>query len=167
MLIKEKAGNISSVSATKAEIDLLPIEWFETNKRIQHKQTRQGKNISLRFLGENPDLKEGDILWSDEHTIIVVEIIPCECIIITPGNLMSASSVSYEIGNRHLPLYIEENDLLVPFDLPLYNLLLAQSYQVAAGTRKLNHLLKTTVLPHLQISDGVVVNEIYKLSTIS
>ena len=66
--------------------------------------------------------------------------------------ILAASSLCYEIGNRHLPLFYEGNDLLVPFEMPLHNLLQAAGFLLRVEERKLNNALKTTVLPHLQVT---------------
>ena len=150
ILVKEKLGNIYSAFSDKRDIDLLSIEWHEARKRILNKKTRQSKDVTLKFLNENPNLKDGDILWQDENTIIAVEINPCDCIIITPGSMLQASSICYEIGNRHLPLFFEGDELLSPYDVPLYNLLQVLGYAIKAGERKPSNSFQTTVLPHLQ-----------------
>jgi len=152
MLIEEKFGNINTTPINDCGIDVVSIEWYEANKRILHKQTKCGIAVTLKFFKENPDLKDGDILWQGHNTIIVVEILPCQCIVITPGNILIASSVCYEIGNRHLPLFYEGGDLLVPYEVPLCNLLEASGYQFAVQERKLNNAIKTSVLPHLRIA---------------
>ena len=152
MLIKEKLGNIKTTTIISQDIDAVIIEWYEAGKRILHKQTKSGIDITIKFLKENPDLKDGDILWRDENSIIAVEIKPCKCIIITPGDMLMASSICYEIGNRHLPLFYEGEDLLVPYEMPLYTLLQASGYELRMEERKLSNAFKTTVLPHLQVA---------------
>jgi urease accessory protein len=144
MVITEKLGNIYTASITNCAVDAVIIEWYEANKRILHKQTKTGIDITIKFLKENPGLKEGDILWRDENSMIAVEIKTCKCIVITPGTMLAASSVCYEIGNRHLPLFYEGDDLLVPYEVPLHNLLQASGYRVKTEERKLNNELRTT-----------------------
>jgi urease accessory protein len=155
MLIEEKLGNLYTSPGSNCDIDVVMIEWHEANKRILHKQTKDGIAVTLKFLKQAPNLRDGDILWQDQHKIIVVEVLPCTCIVITPDSILTASSVCYEIGNRHLPLFYEGDDFLVPYEIPLYNLLEASGYAVKIGERKLNNALKTTVLPHLQVADIV------------
>ena len=154
MLIKEKQGNLSTVPINNRDIDWLCIEWYEAKKRLMHKQTSSGLTVSTKFLQDNPDLKEGDILWMDEKTVIVIEIKTCKCIVITPGNIMNASAVCYEIGNKHLPLFYEGQDLLVPYDEPLYHLL-KRSFTVSVQDRKLINALKTSVLPHISTRNNI------------
>jgi urease accessory protein len=165
MLLQEKIGNINSFSVNNQTIDWLPLEWYETTKRILRKQTVSGKEVSLKFLNENPALSEGDILYTDESTVIAVTILSCNCIVIKPANMFEMASVCYEIGNKHLPLFFEAEELLVPFEMPLFNLLGVQGYAVQQQQRKLLKQLKTTVAPHsVGISDSVF-SKILNLTT--
>lgn len=165
MLITGKLGNIHK-RVISHEVDLVIIEWYETNKRILHKQTESGMTITTKFMQESPNLEDGDILWQDENSTIAVQIKPCECIVITPATTLAVASLCYEIGNRHLALFYEGDDLLVPFEVPLHNLLQASGYQVRVEKRKLNNPLKTTVLPHLQVAGaGSLFSKILQPST--
>jgi urease accessory protein len=165
MLILEKIGHINSYQINNQTIDLLELEWFEARKRILIKETKNGKEISLKFLNANPELTEGDILYADEITIVVVSILPCKCIVMQPKNMFEMASVCYEIGNKHLPLFYEADQLLVPFEMPLYNLLLVQGYAVNQEERKLLHPLKTSVMPHTVGIGDSVFSKIMQITT--
>ena len=66
------------------------------------------------------------------------------------------ATMCYEIGNKHLPLFYEADQLLVPFEMPLFRLLSVQGFEVQQVTRKLLQPLKTTVTPHnISISDNL------------
>ncbi len=147
MLIQQKIGNINSTPTNKKN-DWLKLEWHETSKRILHKKTNNGINISLKFMGENQQLTQGDILWEDDESLIVVDIEPCDAIVIEPKDMAEMASICYEIGNKHLPLFYQENKLLVPFEHPLFKLLTAANYQLKVEKQKLLNQLKTTVSPH-------------------
>jgi urease accessory protein len=148
MLIKSKIGNLDSITAADKQIDWLCLEWYETNKRILRKKTKSGRDISLKFMNENPELTQGDVLFEDEQIIIAVEVLSCDCLVIYPKDMKDMASICYEIGNKHLPLFFEDNSLLVPFEQPLFRLLTAQGYEVKQDKRKLLYPLKTTVSPH-------------------
>ncbi len=94
-------------------------------------------DVSIKFLNQNPELTEGDILFEDDKTIIAVSVLHCECIVVKPTNMFEMASTCYEIGNKHLPLFYEDDLLLVPFENPLYKLLLAQGYDAKQDNRKL------------------------------
>lgn len=166
MIITHKAGNLVSLNTKGRPIDRLQLEWYKTNKRIVHKATTGGHKISIKFLKENPDWKEGDIVFADDKNWISVEIIPCEAIVLTPDTIIEAAAISYEIGNKHLPLFYENNELLVPYDPPLLRLLQASGYDVKVEIRKLQHPLKTSVSPHGPTeSSGSLFNKILRLTT--
>lgn len=148
MIIKEKIGNISSFKTENRAIDLVAIEWFEANKRIIHKRTYSGKEVVMKFLNEAQSLVDGDVVWSDETTVIVVDIQPCEVIIIKPTSMFEMASACYEIGNKHLPLFYDKDELLIPYEAPLFRLLTVAGYEPKTEPRKLLNQLKTTVSPH-------------------
>lgn len=151
MVIQEKFGNIKDHGVDKI-IDKLQLEWHETNKRILHKKTTSGKEIILKFLKENQQLTEGDILFEDDATIIAIEILPCDAIIVKTKTVFEIAAACYEIGNRHLPLFYFNDELLIAFEAPLYNLLLLAGYDVERGERKLITPLKTSVKAHASLS---------------
>ncbi|MEO6637175.1 MAG: urease accessory protein UreE [Ginsengibacter sp.] len=159
MLLQQKLGNISSLSTDSSindlAIDNLSLEWYETDKRILHAKTEAGTQVTLKFLDRNPDFKDGDIVWKDENKMIVVDLKRCECIVIKSRSVLEAAAICYEIGNRHLPLFYEENQLLTPYDAPLFGLLQAKGYELKIEERKLSNRFRTTVMPHIQVSEAV------------
>ena len=148
MLIQEKIGNLTSFALDGRRLDLLPVEWYETNKRIMRRPTRGGRELALKFLQESPALGERDVLYADDQTVIAVEILPCETLVIPMTTPQDIASICYEIGNRHLPLFIEAGELLVPAEEPLYHWLTASGYDVRREDRKLLHPLRSTIAAH-------------------
>ncbi len=166
MLIKQKLGNVEDIQIADRVVDILFIEWYEANKRILHKQTKRGQTINLKFLQQNPALADGDILYMDDANIVVVELKPCQSIVIKPSTIPEASAICYEIGNKHLPLFHEGDDLLIPFDAPLYRLLQASGYSMVVEERKLSNPIKTSVLPHAHAGNSTsLFNKILQLTT--
>ena len=165
MVIKAKLGNINAYEIKGRHIDWLEMEWYETRKRILHKKTRSGKSVSLKFLRESPEITQGDILYHDEFIIIAAEILACDCIIVKPETIFETASLCYEIGNKHLPLFFEDDSLLVPFEAPLFRLLTAQGYEVLRENRKLLQPLKTTVSPHSEQGSTSLFSKIMQLTT--
>lgn len=155
MLIQKKKGNLSDINLNNRCIDWLQLEWYESSKRILRKQTQSGNDIALKFLDSNPALTQGDILFEDDTLIIAVDILPCDILVIKPANLFEMASICYEIGNKHLPLFFEKEELLVPFEMPLYRLLSSQGYAIKQDKRKLLYPLKTTVAPHAHGSNSL------------
>jgi urease accessory protein len=78
--------------------------------------------------------------------------------------MFEMASVCYEIGNKHLPLFYANDELLVPFEFPLFRLLSVQHYDVKQEERKLLQPLNTTVLPHGH-GGSSLFSKIMKLTT--
>lgn len=148
MIINETLGNISEKTIVEKSIDYLDLEWFESTKRIQRKKTRQGEDIAIKFLREGQRLREGDILYESEEKLIVVNILETEAIVISPDSMLEMGTVCYEIGNKHIPLFIQEDKVLLPFEMPMYRWLEVSGFKPEKQTLKLLNLLKSNVEPH-------------------
>ena len=164
MLIKEKIGNINFYAINNRKIDYLLLEWYETNKRILHKKTVAGVEAVMKFLSEGPQLTEGDVIYEDDFNIIVIEVKECDAMVIRPKTMFEMASVCYEIGNKHIPVFYQDDEILVAFEAPLFKLLLSAGYDVSQAKRKLINPLKTTVSPHGHNSQGGLFSKIMKLS---
>jgi urease accessory protein len=156
LIIEKKLGLLSQLSTEGRVVDTIDLHWYETGKRLMHKTSTMGTAVTLKFLNEKPAFADGDVLYADSNTIITVCILPCRCIVIAPASNNELAALCYEIGNRHLPLFYNGHELLVPMDEPLYRLLQMQGYQAHATTKKLEQPLKTTVMPHLDMSNTLV-----------
>ncbi|MFH7005225.1 urease accessory protein UreE [Flavobacterium bizetiae] len=148
MLIKEILGNTAQQSLDKLTIDLLEIEWYEATKRIQRKTSNGGTDLSIKFLKEGQRLHEGDILYQDNEKAIVVHIKTCDAIVIKPKTMLQMGTVCYEIGNKHMPLFIQEELVLMPFEMPMFRWLEASGYEPLKEEHQLLNLLKSNVEPH-------------------
>ncbi|RKR83433.1 urease accessory protein [Mucilaginibacter gracilis] len=152
MLVKEKLGNINTIPAGNQTIDWLDLQWYETNKRIMHKRSTAGVEVVMKFMNEGQNLTQGDILYQDSETIIAINIPACETLVIKPKNMFEMASICYEIGNKHLPLFYQDEEVLVAFDAPLYRLISSSGYEVEQGERKLINPLRTSVSAHAHSS---------------
>ncbi|WP_326984575.1 urease accessory protein UreE [Chryseobacterium sp. MYb264] len=147
MIINETIGNLAQNPTTKP-VDFLDLEWFETTKRIQRKKTRFGTDIAIKFLREGQRLREGDILFEDDEKVIAINVLETEAILMSPASLLEMGTVCYEIGNKHIPLFIQEDKVLLPFEMPMYRWLEASGFKPERQFVKLLNLLKSNVEPH-------------------
>lgn len=136
MLVQNILGNIKNFEINSRNIDEVNIEWYEVNKKILKKESKTGRDIGIRF--EKPSkLQDGDILYADDNEIVVISIIPCETISIVPSTMKDMGKICYEIGNKHIPLFINENEVLVCYDEPLMVLLEKEGFKPKKEIRKL------------------------------
>jgi urease accessory protein len=148
MTITSILGNTFNGFEAAQQIDFLKLEWFECTKRILHKSTRSGRNITLRFLQQPVHFKPGDVIFQDEINSIIIDILPCKSMVIRPASEYELASACYELGNKHLPLFYENNALVIPFDAPVYKMLSAAGFNINIEESVLSNPLKTSVLPH-------------------
>ena len=128
------------------------------------KKTVLERDISMKFLNENPQLGVGDIVYEDDFSLIAIDIKECDAIVIRPASMYEMAAVCYEIGNKHLPLFYQDEEIVVAYEVPLFALLTAGGYNIEQAKRKLIQPLKTTVTPHGSSSNSLF-NRIMKLTT--
>lgn len=102
-------------------IDFLELEWFDTTKRVIREYSVGGREIGFKnFSSEG--LLEGDVLYADDDVCIVVKILPCSCIVFKPRSLKEMAIVCFEIGNKHVPVFINSNnEIITALESPLFN----------------------------------------------
>lgn len=167
MIIREKLGKLNSYDTATKSIDHLCLEWYEKSKRILHKRTVQGKEVVLKFLKESPELQQDDVLYEDEQCLIVVQILSCDVLVIQPKSMYEMALACYEIGNKHLPLFYQDEELLIPYEAPLHRMLQAIGFQCEVQVRQLLHQLKTTVAPHAHAGGSSLFSKILQLTNAS
>lgn len=154
MVVSHIIGNISNYPIDGKVIDPLELEWFERPKKIQRKQSNAGQEIAIKLLSEKQQLHQGDIVYEDDKKLIVVHIKLCEAIVLTPKTMLEMGTICYEIGNKHLPLFIEENQVMMPFEMPMFGWLEASGYAPQKQEVQLLNMLKSNVMPHIHAPEG-------------
>jgi urease accessory protein len=148
MIVRDVLGNIKESPVLFLKVDLLEIEWFEANKRIQRKTSNEGQEIAIKFMREGQQLHDGDIVFQDGQKMVVVFIKPCDAIVLKPSSMLEMGTICYEIGNKHLPLFIQDEQVMMPFEMPMFRWLEASGYQPKKEFVQLLNMLKSNVEAH-------------------
>ena len=148
MIIHQIVGNKATNACDGLVVDILEIEWFEATKRIQRRHTNSGMEIAIKFTQEGQRLHQDDILYQDDKKVVLVHIKPCEAIVMIPVSLLEMGTICYEIGNKHLPLFIQDDKIMMPFEMPMFRWLEASGYKPDEQELQLLHVLKSNVAPH-------------------
>lgn len=104
------------------ERDTLRLAWEErrwTRKRVA---TRRGREVALA-LPTGSVLHSGDILAVSDSWYLAVEASPEPVLAVFPRDRAEAIRVAFEVGNRHFPLALDGEILLVPEDTAMEQLL--------------------------------------------
>lgn len=159
MILIEK---ILSAPVETRTTDVLQLEWFETNKKIMRRHTQGGREVGWRGL---PVLNDGDVLWMDDALAIIVQIQPAAAIVLSPVTMQDMAAICYEIGNKHLPLFLDGEAVLVPFEEPLFRWLEAKGYQPRQEQRVLTNMLRSNVMPHAHGGGTSLFSKIMQLTS--
>jgi urease accessory protein len=129
------------------KLDYFELEWYETSKRIIRKKTVLGTDLALKR-SNTEALNQDDILFIDDKNAILVSILSCECIALTPKSMIEMGSICYDIGNKHIPIFLEDNKVLIPYDKPSFEQFEKLGYEPVLTQQKLTNALRTNIPQH-------------------
>ena len=145
-IISEILGNLKSRDFVSKEVDFFDLEWFETTKKILRKDTRNGDDVAVRILKEKFRIKHLDIFFEDDSKVIVANVLPADAAVVKPATMREMGTICYEIGNQHIPIFIENDEIIIPFEDPIYNLLQKSGYSPLKEKRIFENMLKAAPL---------------------
>lgn len=143
-IVSEITDNAKSRDLTGKKVDYFDLEWYETTRKVLRKTTRNGEEMAFRILKENFRVKHYDVLFEDEKNIILASIIPAPAIIVQPKTMLEMGTICYEIGNQHIPIFIENDEVILPYEDPIFKLLDRSGYKPFKGNRVFENMLKAT-----------------------
>lgn len=151
LIIQTIIGNQQSLKQQQRlhtqNIDTVSLQWFEADRRIIRTTTAAGRDIAFRLLKEGQRLHHDDVVYLDTQLAIVVQIEPSEVMVLAPQTLPEMARACYEIGNKHTPLFLDGNELLLPFDKPLFEWLQAAGFAPVRQQRRLSEQLRANSAP--------------------
>ncbi|WP_100397837.1 urease accessory protein UreE [Bacillus sp. FJAT-44742] len=118
MYVQKTLGNISEKDSGGKSQEWLELDWEELSKRIIRKKTSEGRDIAIA-LEEGENLQVGDILYEDEQVQVVVRTSLEKVYVVTPQTMIEMGKAAFELGNRHTPCIIEDNEIVVRYDSTL------------------------------------------------
>lgn len=121
MLTKEIVGNIDEQPLEHQNREWIELDWDELNKRIIRKKTDKGTDVAIS-LEEKKPLKVGDVLYQDEGRQIVIRTKKEKVYVIYPASIVQMGKMAFELGNRHTPCLISEDEIVVRYDETLERL---------------------------------------------
>ena len=122
MLITKVIDNIGTEEVKDKLTEWIELDWEELSKRILRTTTDQGTDVALRLDQEEP-LQYGDVLFEDEDHRIAIRTKMESVIVITPKDMTEMGKAAFELGNRHTPSLIDNNEIIVRADHTLNKLL--------------------------------------------
>jgi len=137
-IINKSLGNIhNGYDVENKRLDFVDLQWFEATRRVQVKKSRAGLTVGIRFLGLAQRLHDGDVLLCERGSLLIVNILETKVILIKMQSIIQMSILSFEIGNRHIPLFISDNGLMMAFEQTIFNWLSSKGVQMEVKMQKL------------------------------
>lgn len=108
----------------------LYIEWYEATTSVMKRHTDQG--LPVHVSKSSLDLyHEGSIIYDDAGIRIEVRIKPCDVIVASPKDILETGRICFEIGNQHIPIFLNEaNEIMAAYDANLYSLLASGGFDL-------------------------------------
>ncbi len=121
LIVYEPVASFTEEEVRGREEDTLALAW-EQRRWVRGKfTTRKGRQIALA-LPTGTLLKPGAIILVEPEWYVRVEAQAELLVVVTPSNFQQAVKLAFEIGNRHFPLALDGESILVPDDAAMTQL---------------------------------------------
>ena len=101
-----------------------------------------GREVAFRLLKEGQRLKHDDVVFISDELVIAIEILPSDVIVLSPKTLPEMARACYEIGNKHSPLFLDGDEVTLPYDKPMFEWLQAAGFHPQKAERRLSQALR-------------------------
>ncbi|WP_206916643.1 urease accessory protein UreE [Alicyclobacillus suci] len=128
--------------------DELRLESDDLARRVFRKRTVAGREMKVS-LPRNTILRPGDVLLEDGGVIVVVRVEPEWVLAIYPASFEQIAQVGHQLGNRHIPIQIYENEILVVYHPLLESLFQGMDIEIARVLRTLEQPFLHIFAPHM------------------
>jgi len=122
IVITEGRSRVDPAALSGKERDTLRLAWEErrwTRKRVT---TTGGREVALA-LPTGSMLRPGDVVAVEADWYLAVEGRPEPVLVVAPRDRAEAIRIAFDVGNRHFPLALDGERLLVPDDAAMEQLL--------------------------------------------
>jgi len=122
LIIDRLISPVSAEILRAKEDDKLVLTWEQRRWVRGRFTTDKGRQIGLA-LPTGTTLAPDAILWVEQDWYLRVEAATESVLEILPADRAEAVKIAFEVGNRHFPLAMQQNKLLVPDDKAMVRLM--------------------------------------------
>jgi urease accessory protein len=116
-------GNLDDFVLGGRTLERVGVQSDDLAKRLLRLSTSAG-DIGLRFDDERR-LRDGDIVFADAHRVIAIRVDADDVLVARPTSISQALAIAHALGNRHLPMHVHDETIVVRWD-PLLAALFAE-----------------------------------------
>ena len=96
-------------------VERIYLESDELLKRVLRVTSDHGHEYGIS-LPKGSEMRDGDILFNDGHNMVVISVKEDDVIVITPRDINEMGEVAHNLGNKHLPVQIEDGKIIIQYD---------------------------------------------------
>jgi urease accessory protein len=122
LIIDHLIPPVSQDTLRAKEDDKLVLTWEQRRWVRGRFTTNKGRRIGLA-LPTGTTLSPDAILWVDQDWYLRIEAATESVLEISPSDNAEAVKIAFEVGNRHFPLAMQGNKLIVPDDKAMARLM--------------------------------------------
>lgn len=115
MILDKILGNIKDMEDIHCHIERIYLESDELLKRVLRVTSDHGHEYGIS-LPKGSEMRDGDILFNDGHNMVVISVKEDDVIVITPRDINEMGEVAHNLGNKHLPVQIEDGKIIIQYD---------------------------------------------------
>jgi urease accessory protein len=90
-------------------VDYVDIQWDQCRSTLKAR-SRGGEEVRV-LLPRGQTLRHGDVLFEDDRHAVVVNVLPCEVVVVRSPESRLMAELALELGNLHQPTQVGENEL--------------------------------------------------------
>jgi urease accessory protein len=122
VVITEPSMHVAPAMLEGRQRDTLCLTWEERRWARKRVVTTAGREVGLA-LATGSLLRPGDIIAVEADWYLEIEGKPEPVLAVTPRSRDEGIRIAFDVGNRHFPLGMDGDDLLVPDDTAMEQLL--------------------------------------------
>lgn len=115
MILDKILGNIKDMEDIHCHVERVYLESDELLKRVLRVTSDHGHEYGIS-LPKGSEMRDGDILFNDGHNMVVISVKEDDVIVITPRDINEMGEVAHNLGNKHLPVQIEDGKIIIQYD---------------------------------------------------
>lgn len=107
-------GPLATFAVGTRTLERVTVRSDDLAKRVLRFATGAGE-IGVRFDGADR-LRDGDVIFADEERVVAVRVGADDVLVLRPPTLAAAIGLAHALGNRHLPIQIDGDAIVVRYD---------------------------------------------------
>lgn len=117
LIVEKILGNLSDFEDLKGfHLEKIYINSDDSLKKILRLKSDHDREFGLSLDKNSPNLQDGDIIFKDDKSIVAIFIKTQKVLKIAPKNMQEMGELAHFLGNRHLPIQLENDCILMQYD---------------------------------------------------